>query len=424
MHLYGWIPNISSLAFHLIDPLDYRHDRIVGDIIFHHDLSWLSILVDLRDEDHWHNAGYIRIVLVLDKNRDDARTGTLYFFNERVPYSQARVDDRFVETLEKSQTAEAVANLLQAWKESYKKHKNGYFYTIGFHIFSNGIICLRHLQSNAASLSKEGKETSLQQAYYFLKAVFHKDRFHQPANEKILKLYPGKCAALVSNDKRQKDFFDHITQNILQHIAEVRKHHNLKPHTLQELLGILTYAKSSDRYGHQTYKEKIALLEEVIEHELKKKPAYPVDIYQFTHDLKSFITIIFAVLTPGILLHYKGPSNPLPISAYFSDIALPWYGYGIIAGLFVTLLIRYLHDKTFMTSYLFVVLQKLWIGSLLFLKKRNRRFKKRTFISRLVDFEMRIRRLPLETKKRRLLPVGIVLMLLLILLFGYLAIKG
>jgi len=200
----SWVPNVSGqLLFSLVDALDYRNDRIVGDVfecrekrqqesVLEKDFLdpfLISMLVDLRDvNERKVKSGYTRLVFLAKPNTDGSLlSGKIGFFDDlKQPmlYKSDR-ENKIIRTLSQQLSYDDWEQSFENLKRLYQDTKETKAYTvIEFELHQNGRIMLK-LSDSLKALNPKQIRADVLQAYFFIKFVFHKDRFHDKANEYI-----------------------------------------------------------------------------------------------------------------------------------------------------------------------------------------------------------------------------------------------
>ncbi len=426
----SWIPNISNmLMFSLVDPLDYRKDRIVGDIIFsrqpnsniedkHHLEPFLiSMLVDFRDyRDKDATSKYTRVIFTASPQSSKSTNelkGEFYFLDdsENLGLYKSKEEKecvkRFHESTEEHEWNESIKDLITYYYSNTEKKK---FTAISYTLKENGIITFAYKDSSV-ELDAEKYEVDVNQAYYFIKFIFHKDRFHPKTNEQIVPIIP------YNDEKNLDNYVLQMAEGIERNILTRRKENSNNFFELQALQGMISYIKVLLNLINADHSEDIKKVDQIsdgISKELKQ--LHPVSIPtfgDFAQDLKTWIVIIFAIITPYII-----SSKPTfkSLQEYFLNMALPYYGIGLGFAMLATLFIRF--AQTYKTCFILVKIidfLKFFVGGIKKYSRPSIGQNPLTFFifPGIINIEMFTRRIELNWKKS----VSSVISILLLITF-------
>jgi len=427
----SWISNVSGvLQFNITDIKDYRLDRFVGDaycfnsfsdtdIDFKNQIILTSILVDLRDRAEKNSSVYTRVIFIAKQDRDNSLTGKIYLLDSK-RYPKLYKDKKEIDFLksillpldtaqEEYNTPKAYLNITKKIEEFIKINREDYIVkTISFKFKSNGFL-LMELEDRGTGKDINDDLSDIKSAYFFIKFLFHKDRFHEQNAENIIPIID--LNEYGANQESLLFVTDEIYKSILRYIAEKRKFEET-PITLSELLGVIQYTKSflltamsENILEKSDYKVKIEFLDNIqdsIKSKLKLQPYRPLTLYQFFEDFRLFgfiWVIIFAIYK-----FYEKSSN-------FKDDFIYQFLYKYIHNLtptvtiiiliFITFLFasitQMIYNKNSKKTTFFVLVLWFWHKILHFIKVRSypnlsKGFFRRRFFPFLINVEMYFRR--------------------------------
>ncbi len=414
--LISWISNVSGrLFFNLTDPYSYRMDRIIGDVIHlnkqENNTRYLftSVLVDLRDEAIENSTVFTRIVLwakatVNDDELPKSFEGAIYFFDDPAyPKLNKSNDERKIvtqfNTLAKDNKPEELLDELTKLVQLYEEDKDKIIDKVNFKIYANGIIELE--QSKLWSThSQEEKSPTIKQAFYFIKFIFHKDRFHLQSNEGIIRIINAPKSFDDLNSTEIVKITEELLVGIKRYIAESRKLNSKNPLVLQQLKGVLVYANSlitiiesvltnNDATNEKELKiiaNERNLFKNVdasIDMELTQKPSRSVNIYQFISELQVWSMIGLAILGPIIVITFQTTLHEVKnseskiefgniLNHYIRDVLLPYYGTWFLVAVILVVLVKWLYDRTFKSAYLLTVVNSIWMNFIYITRKLSK----------------------------------------------------
>ncbi len=398
----SWISNASGmLQFELSTLEGYRNDRIVGDCwhineaIDSKRVIFVTLLADLRDRFEKDSSIYTRIFLYAKEEEDSQNSSYLagnFWLIDDVSYPalyKDRAEQKFIsKIIKKSKNSlenikPILENYLSNLAPRYIKRE------VKFKIYQNGYILLG---------SDENSEADIKSAYFFIKFLFHKDRFHSRNAENIVPLIK------IENSLNFGKIATKIYKSMIAYVAQQRKIDST-PISLSWLDGVLLYTKSflliSKEYlGEQDYEHKsdgLSILSDAITEELKRKPYRASTIYQFFEDFRLFAFIVTLVLAiykffPQYKIEDDKLIHLLPSTPTVTIVVI------LIFSFLATGIVQVLYNGTIRQSY-FSIFQKLWSKGLSFISKHSKPNSTRRlnifqkyFIPYIVNFEMFIRR--------------------------------
>ncbi len=405
----SWIPNVSGkLVFSLSDPFSYRYDRIVGDVFekrfsdeeikrrSHPQSIVISMLVDLRDyRSPIIESKYTRLIFVAEYKQNKLQ-GKLHFLDDldNPGLSKSQKEIGFVKALKASESFDQAYKTVDDLVVFYQNADRRKLTTIEYKLKENGIVYLGYIEG-AAKRDKENREIDIKQAYYFLKFIFHRDRFHPQANEEIVPVLP------YSPQFDDKQYISKMIDSIGEYLSVVRKEKSGDYQGLQRLLGIATYVETLYTLSDtdERRKKHLERLEKSIRYECSLLPEIkPPTLFDFLQELKSWSIVIFAIITPLFVSEVvKLDENDfLP---YFEI-----YAFGFALSLSIVYLTRAITANSIKACYLSKKGYDLYKAVLLKVKKNSLpSLGKNWFTSKLfpviVDMEMSFRRTPLKKKR-------------------------
>jgi len=399
----SWISNASGrLQFNLTTLDGYRNDRVVGDgwhinrVEDRTHTLFVTLLADLRDRFVKDSSVYSRIFFYAKEFHNDDEisymSGSFYLLDDSQYPSlyKDQKEQKFVEKIiQRSQ--ESIADTKKMLK-SYLDSLSPQRYVqreINFKLYQNGYILLSANNSD---------EADIKSAYFFIKFLFHKDRFHSQNAENIIPLI--KIGERLDLSRVSSEIYE----SLIAYVAQQRKIDS-SPISLSWLDGVLLYTKSfllisKEFLGEEAYKQKsdgLSILSNTITEELKRKPYRASTIYQFFEDFRLFafiITLILAIFKffpndkmTNDILFYLLPSTPTATVVVI-----------LIFSFTMTSIVQILYNGTMNHSY-FSIFQKIWHIVLFFFKRQskpNRGLKRRVIqkylIPSMIHLEMSLRR--------------------------------
>ncbi|MEA3492134.1 MAG: hypothetical protein U9R27_09565 [Campylobacterota bacterium] len=360
----SWISNASGrLQFDLTTLDGYRNDRVVGDgwhtnrVEDGSHILFVTLLADLRDRFVRDSSIYSRIFLYAKEFHSDDETsymrGSFYLLDDsQYPslYKDHKEQKFLDEIIQCSQ--ESIADTHKTLK-SYLESLSPQRYIqreIHFKLYQNGYILLSSNNSDVADIKS---------AYFFIKFLFHKDRFHSQNAENIVPLIKIGDTLDLSRVSAK------IYESLIAYVAQQRKIDS-SPISLSWLDGVLLYTKSfllisKEFLGEEAYKQKsdgLSILSNTITEELKRKPYRASTIYQFFEDFRLFAFIITLVLAifkffpddklANDILFYLLPSTPTGTVVVI-----------LVFSFTATSIVQILYNGTMSHSY-FSIFQKIW----------------------------------------------------------------
>jgi len=154
-------------------------------------------------------------------------------------------------------------------------------------------------------------------------------------------------------------YYNRIIDTMRQYVLSYRKEHHRNYLDLQSLKGVLTYATALTRAlpKDQGDEQKAALsdIERSLDLEIARlRPRNLPNLMDFLDDLKNWVVVVFAVITPFII---KSDKHYDHFWDYVRQDALAYYGIGIASIIVLRFLFGVLHDlknkSTMKTCYLF-----------------------------------------------------------------------
>lgn len=262
MEYRSWISTLSGhLFFHLSEPWNYRLDRIVGDVVHFNEkigderYIGISLLADLRDfNNNKDNIPYTRIFFfgkTFPSSTDDGKNfqGTISFFSDNRSGKIFTEDEKNLvkelndfknrlAKLKKHQITSQSTELITTFNSLESKtlgYKNTGTYTrkIKFSIDSTGLIELGNID-DTKDATFTSNITEFQQAYYFIKFIFHNHTHHLKSQEDIIRL------SKISDKITDRQFALSLISDIKKYSVELRNSRN----GLRNIEGLLAYAKS------------------------------------------------------------------------------------------------------------------------------------------------------------------------------------
>jgi hypothetical protein len=484
-----WISNVSGrLLFRLAnDPFNYRNDRIVGDII-HANYKYLlikkrvlviSMLIDLRDEKIYNSSyrPYTRVIFLahtLDEEKEGDRFkkklyGDIFFITLPKPdnITDYKNNETYKKVVEAEQTyIKKLADLIKEYKPEFfatdeYKEKTSYVVltqnlrkeTLDF--FSNiaeqefdqvtqsstkitcriyhAYVCIKDtgftyfkIDDNYRNNDRI-KEILTQQAFYFIKYLFHKHVFHDAAQENITNIQP-----------KQDGFYfaQKLISKLKHHISEIRNQKSDKPRYLHNLKGVISYTNSllddcrreklinlSDPIQEQFYyleKSYLQNIQDSLENALKRNPYQSSSILDFKNDLLSISIVTFALISPYFIATAKCETQDIFI--YYTHM----YSFAFACiMLFVILISFMIHGRdNYFTKIMLYPIAKLFK---LIKTHNNITIQPRSMTSKIcslfVDIEMYIRRNEFKNKIAILTFIIIVSTLLMVFIIYQLLTK-
>lgn len=398
----SWISNASGrLQFDLTTLDGYRNDRVVGDgwhINTIEDSShrlFVTLLADLRDRFERDSSIYSRIFLYAKEYHNDETSymrGSFYLLDDSQnpslykDYQEQKFLDRLIQRSKEniSDTEITLTSYLDSLSaERYIQRE------IKFKLYQNGFILIGANTCDRADIKS---------AYFFIKFLFHKDRFHSQNAENIIPLIKMGDRLDLSRVSAE------IYESLIAYVAQQRKIDS-SPISLSWLDGVLLYTKSfllisKEFLDEERYKQKsdgLSILSSTITEELKRKPYRASTIYQFFEDFRLFafiITLVLAIfkffpndkLTNDILF-YLLPSTPTATVVVI-----------LIFSFTATSIVQILYNGTMSHSY-FSIFQKIWSSLLSFINRRSKpninskiRSIQKYLIPSMIHLEMSMRR--------------------------------
>ena len=414
--LISWISNVSGrLFFNLTDPYSYRMDRIVGDVIHLNKkidrtrYLFVSMLVDLRDEAEPNSTEFTRVVLwaKADFNDDELPTkfeGAIYFFDDfSNPGLEKSTEEKEIVTnfkkLAKKESAKSLQDQIKTLVELYEnkkgieKGKEKIIDKVNFKIYANGIIELNQ-SSLWGTTTTEQKNPAIKQAFYFIKFLFHKDRFHSQSNEGIIRIIETKKSFDQYTSEEIVGFTKELLAGIKRYVAENRKQNAKSPIVLQQLKGVIVYANSLISIMESTIgnienhtkeqireiayeKQLIENLNDSIDMELSQKPLRPVNVYQFISELQTLSAIALAIIAPFIIITYqtmlheydeKIKTTDELLGSYMATL-ISYYGIWFVAAVILVVILKWTYDGTFKSSYVLTLVDFIWKKGVYYTRK-------------------------------------------------------
>ncbi len=458
----SWISNITGiLQFQLNDITGYRHDRFVGDAIYRYyydpitkDYSlFCSLLTDLRDKREKRSSIYTRIFLFLDGNESDCLCGNIYLLDYIPPkiiesaglYQAIKSDYRYLKSDKK------LSKLLKAFNSSLSSKRNlsslefrlnnfldenGSNYIIkkiSIKLNRNGIILLKASKDSPKAV----EIANIKSAYFFIKFLFHKDKFHDKSAENIVPIVNLK-------NSNASNAFESIYDSMLRYVTEIRKN-NPSPYMLNSMLGVIEYiktfiliARDSGSFTKEDYESKSEYLENLsnsIKSSLSKKPFRPITFYQFLEDFRLFSFIVVLItglyklfgqdkqfkdaLVESIFLHLRSISSDYQLITIIGAI--------IVFTLATQGLIQTIYNGNRKANSFFMIFYRPYYGVILFFKLRSlpniindndsktKRFLFGSFVPFLINIEMFLRRSEGSKKARIIFFIGILFLIISII---------
>jgi len=441
-----WISNVSGrLLFRLTNPFNYRNDRIVGDVI-HYNIKFpvtkkrvliVSMLIDMRDmRIRTTHKEFTRVFFIAHTHDEEGEGdrfkkklyGDIYFVNLPLvrgdKYLRMKMMEKremaFIRKLDKGlkQNIHDFKNITNEEKPIVKEEKlysrmtNDLKAEIekflgemqnGGSVVYHASVCIKDTGFTFFKIKicpPKEREIKTQQAFYFIKYLFHKHVFHAVSQENITKIQPPRDGF---------DFAQKLLSRLKHHISEVRNIRSGDPKYLQNLKGVLSYANSllnsfrrenmidiDNPIQKRFYELEKSYLENIqasLENALIKSPYKSSSIVDFKNDLVGTALFVFTVTTPYFIINHKNDSVSL-------GTALQIYGVAFVVALALTLLVSMIiHGRD--ENYL----SKFFKGLISWFFKGVKRHNKRTIAplnpvanicSAIVSLEMFIRRLKYE----------------------------
>jgi len=400
----SWISNASGrLQFDLTTLNGYRNDRIVGD-------GWhinkkeeqrthrlfVTLLADLRDKFQKDSSEYSRIFLYATESQDGDSSyisGSFYMLDDSSSPSLYK-DKKEQEFLDES---------IQFAQESISKaqnHLKKYLASLSPHRYIQKEICFKLYQNGFILLNtnKDNDIADIKSAYFFIKFLFHKDRFHHKNAENIIPLLK------IGDSLDMSSVTTTIYESLIAYVLQQRKIDS-SPISLSWLDGILLYTKSflltsKEFLSEKRYENKsdsLAVLSSAITEELKRKPYRASTIYQFFEDFRLFAFIITLVLAifkffPDDILENDILFHLIPSTPTSTVVVI------LIFSFSATSIVQILYNGTISHSY-FSIFQKIWCNLLSFIKRQSRpnintniKIVQKYLIPSIIHLEMSIRR--------------------------------
>ena len=418
----SWIPNTSGmLLYSLVEPFDYRIDRIVGDVfeiregnksVNDKDCSepfLISMLVDLRDfNEKSKSSKYTRIIFTATPNEDCSKlNGKIYFLDnlERPGLYKDETEITLIKKLSESHTKdkwdEIVADLIRHYKRQEDPHL--VYSILEYTLEETGKIIIEH-KEHRHQLEEKLYRVEVEQAYYFIKFIFHKDRFHSQKNEYIV--------PITKENGSPDDNFLNIAKGIIRHIVSRRKENAGNFLVIKSLRGMITYVKVLlNLIGDSEIRNKeltrVGFIDKGLENELDQlRPISLPNFKDFLDDFKSWSVIVFAIITPFIITSKHTFSS---LEDYTLNMALPYYGYGMLVVIGAIFAIRIIILKKSYKSCFFVrKIGDIVVWTVLGIKKRSKptigtklhtSWYEKYFFPFMVDIGMKVKRLDIPYKK-------------------------
>lgn len=241
----------------------------------------------------------------------------------------------------------------------------------------------------------------MEQAYYFIKFIFHKDRFHPKKNEYIVPI-------LKQQDDTDDKSFLKIAKGIVRHILSKRKESADSYLDLKALKGMIIYVEVllnmiTDEEIKKKELARVKLIDKGLTQEVELlRPVLLPNFKDFFDDFKSWSVIVFAIITPFIITSHHQYAN---LKTYILDMALPYYGYGMLGLIVIIFIVKFLfqqqsYKSCFFTKKIVNIVE--WLR--LKVKQKSKPnlsenlFYKRVF-PRFIDLEMQFLRIKLNLKK-------------------------
>ncbi|MDQ7085766.1 MAG: hypothetical protein Q9M36_13025 [Sulfurovum sp.] len=204
---------------------------------------------------------------------------------KHLKYNELLLDDTLSEEKKKEVQEKQIVliSLFRKIQQDFLKYQSAMVFTrkIQFDIDSSGLISFDNIdkvdnQTYTYACSKD----DFNQAYYFIKFIFHNHVHHSPSNEDIVRLYP--CP---TNSITKKKFASLLLSDIKKYMVELRN----DPIDINGLRGVSSYAKTlvSTLHYKKSYITKEKLEQENI---FFNNFSDSVDLFVESHDLSKGIT--------------------------------------------------------------------------------------------------------------------------------------
>jgi hypothetical protein len=262
--------------------------------------------------------------------------------------------------------------------EDFYRNKDRYrLRKIEFVLYDTGLLLL----------GSQEDDTDIKTAYFVIKFLFHRDRFHKRSAENIVPI-------LRLDDDTDSVDKDALTRNVWRHmvkyVSEQRKN-SQSPVILSELMGVLGYIESfitimehkgfCKKETAQELKDYMANLAQSLKIELEKKPPRNPTLYQFLEDFRlvAFVTVLIMAVFKfyEFLKINKTKENPsqsilAETANYLPDTALGFLTFIFVVTFLLTLLFQLLHNKSLRGTYIENLFIRRWADAVHFVKKHSK----------------------------------------------------
>jgi len=456
----SWISNITGiLQFQLNDIYAYRDDRFVGDAIYksYYDKNsrnyylFCSLLVDLRDEEKQDSSVYTRIFLLLKGNENSYLSGDIYLLDARVEPSNGKciylkASEQEKDILNYSYNISDIKvdfdNLQQKLNDFITSNRSNYIVKkVYIKLYKNGFIFFKKAEDSPMAVN----EANFKSIYFFIKFIFHKDKFHDKSAENIIPVVN------IKNSLDDNKAIEFIYDNMIRYVSEIRKNSS-SPYTLNTLLGVIDYIKSfilicktiNKIEDYESKSEYLENLSDNINRYLSIHPYRPITIYQFLEDFRLFSFIILLIAGLYKLSDQNNIRNDIlikNITDYVTSISTDYqFTVIIITIILFTLLtqaiIQTLYNEDRKSNSFFVFFYKLFHTLLFSIKKRScpnidkypnsslKQYISGKIVPCMIHLEMDIRRSKSNRKVYIYLIIGLIFFAIFSLSLMYLSYKN